>query len=384
MYAYFVTPGQLAIWALCFFMFALFSAYGSFGFSILATRNMALEIAQGEKERSNRWAKVIFIIYSFVMFPFIFGVYLFLKGGAYDTLENLWLILFFILSNSFFTVAMHKIQLTNPYNFGRALLVKSLITVAIGYLVIQYYGIPGVIYLEGIACIALGFWFTKSWLLKIKFDATLISSPAIWESLKYLITNVLSSIQLQIDRFYSVRLLSQLEFGVLNFGLLINVIALQLQYACTVILIPKVSKMIVEKRVAELHLRTLILMVAATLILLSLAFLLRPLINYLVGLYYPDYISVLTIYWGIVLLSIMRATEFSSLIYIYNKQTNLLLFLSGSLAISAIVIYLIALVFKQDVALADFNDVYIVQAAMHAIIVSTLIIFSYYKVKTGP
>jgi hypothetical protein len=142
--------------------------------------------------------------------------------------------------------------------------------------------------------------------------------------------------------------------------------------------------MIVEKRVAELHLRTLILMVAATLILLSLAFLLRPLINYLVGLYYPDYISVLTIYWGIVLLSIMRATEFSSLIYIYNKQTNLLLFLSGSLAISAIVIYLIALVFKQDVALADFNDVYIVQAAMHAIIVSTLIIFSYYKTKTGP
>ena len=129
MYAFFVTPSQLAIWALCFFMYALFSAYGSFGFSILATRNMALEIAQGDKGRSNRWAKVVFIIYSFVIFPFIFGIYLYLKGGAYDTLENLWLILFFVLSNSFFTVAMYETQLTNPYNFGRALLGKSLMEV---------------------------------------------------------------------------------------------------------------------------------------------------------------------------------------------------------------------------------------------------------------
>ena len=383
MYAFFVTPSQLAIWALCFFMYALFSAYGSFGFSILATRNMALEIAQGDKGRSNRWAKVVLIIYSFVMFPFIFGVYLFLKGGAYDTLENLWLILFFVLSNSFFTVAMYETQLTNPYNFGRALLGKSLITVTIGYLVIQHFGIPGVIYVEGIAGIAYGFWFAGPWLLKIKFDSTLLSSPAIWESLKYLSINFFSSIQLQIDRFYSIKLLSQLEFGVLNFGLLINTIALQLQYACTVILIPKVSKMIVEKRVAELHLRILTLMVVATLTFLLLAFLLRPLISYLVELYYPDYMSVLTIYWGIVFLSIMRATEFGSVIYTYNKQTNLVILLSGSLATSAIVIYLIALVFKQDVSLVDFNDVYIVQAGMHAIIVSTLIMFSYLKAKAG-
>jgi len=383
MYAFFVTPSQLAIWALCLFMYALFSAYGSFGFSILATRNMALEIAQGDKGRSNRWAKAVFIIYSFVMFPFIFGVYLFLKGGAYDTLENLWLILFFILSNSFFTVAMYEIQLTSPYNFGRALLGKSLITVTIGYLVIQHFGIPGVIYVEGIVGIAYGFWFIRPWLLKIKFDSTLISSPAIWESLKFLSINFFSSIQLQIDRFYSIKLLSQLEFGVLNFGLIINTIALQLQYACTVILIPKVSKMIVEKRVAELHLRIITLMVVATLTFLFLAFLLRPLISYLVGLYYPDYMSVLTIYWGIVFLSIIRATEFGSLIFIYNKQTNLLILQSGSLATSAIVIYLIALVFKQDVSLVDFNDVYIVQAGMHAIIVSTLIMFSYHKAKAG-
>ena len=100
--------------------------------------------------------------------------------------------------------------------------------------------------------------------------------------------------------------------------------------------------MIVEKRVAELHLRIITLMVVATLTFLFLAFLLRPLISYLVGLYYPDYMSVLTIYWGIVLLSIMRATEFSSLIYIYNKQTNLLLLLSGSLAIRYITIALVA------------------------------------------
>jgi O-antigen/teichoic acid export membrane protein len=383
MYAFFVTPSQLAIWALCFFMYALFSAYGSFGFSALATRNMALEIAQGHKVSSNRWAKVVFIIYSFMMFPFIFCVYLFLKGGAYDTLENLWLILFFVLSNGFFTVAMYEIQLTNPYNFGRVLLGKSLITITIGYLVIQHFGVPGVIYVEGIVSIACGFWFVRLWFLKIKFDSTLMSSPTIWESLKFLIISFFSSIQLQIDKFYSIKLLSQVEFGALNFGLLINTIAQQFQYACTVILIPRVSKMIVEKRVAELHLRILALMIVSTLTFLLLAFILRPLISYLVEFYYPDYTSVLSIYWGIVFLSIMRATEFGSIIYTYNKQTNLIILLSGSLASSAIVIYLIALVFKQNVSLIDFNDVYIAQAGMHAIIASTLLIFSYHKAKAG-
>jgi O-antigen/teichoic acid export membrane protein len=383
MYAFFVTPGQLAIWALCFFMFALFSAYGSFGFSVLATRNMSLEIAQGDIGRSNRWAKVVFVIYSFVIFPFIFGVYLFLKGGEYDTLENLWLILFFILSNGFFSVAMYETQLTNPYNFGKALLGKSLITLTIGYLVIQHFGVPGVIYLEGISGIAYGVWFARPWFLKIKFDSTLLRSPAIWESFKYLTINIFSSIQNQIDKFFSIKLLSQIEFGILNFGLLINTIALQLQYVCAVILIPKISKMIVEKRVIELHFRILMLMVVATLTFLFLAFLLRPLINYLVGLYYPDYKSVLTIYWGIVFLSIMRATEFGSFIFIQNKQTNLLLLQSGSLAISAIVIYLIALVFKQDVTLQDFNALYTSQAVMHAIIVFALLMFSYHKAKVG-
>ena len=378
-YAFHITPDQLAIWALCFFMLSLFTAYGSLGFSIFATRNMALEIAEGDHYRSNRWAKVVLVAQSIMLIPFIFGVYLFLKGGVYDSLEIYLLILFFVLSNCFFQIALYETQLTSPYYYGRVLLGKSLITIIVGYLVIQYYGITGVIYLEGIACLAFGFWYARIWLLKIKFDSELLSGSAIGESLKYFSTSFFSSIQLQIDRFYSIRLLSQVDFGILNFGLLINTIALHLQYASTVILIPKVSKMIVEKRVAELHLKILTLMAAAIFLGLCLAFLVEPVFSYLIENYYPDYISVLTIYWGIVLLSIMRATEFCSLIFIYNKQTNLLLLLMGSLATSAIVIYLIILVFKQDVTIQDFGDAYIIQACIHAIIVFAFTIFSYYK-----
>jgi hypothetical protein len=139
--------------------------------------------------------------------------------------------------------------------------------------------------------------------------------------------------------------------------------------------------MIVEKRVVEIHLRIIMLMVGASLICLFLAFLLEPLISHLVNSYYPDYMEVLTIYWGIVLLSIMRATEFGSLIFIYNKQTDMLLLLMGSLATSAILIYLVLLVFKQDVTIQDFGLVYKVQAAMHATIVFSLLMFSYHKAK---
>jgi len=381
MFAFFVVPGQLAIWALCFFMLSLFTAYGSLGFSNLGTRNMALEIAEGDNSRPNRWAKVIFVIYSFMIFPFIFGVYLFLDGSVYDTLEILLLITFFVLSNCFFQIGLYETQLTNPYNYGRVLLAKSLLTITIGYFIIQYYGIPGVIYVESFACIAFGGWFIRLWILEIKFDSKLLSSSTMVESFKFLGTSFFSSIQLQIDRFYSIRLLSQLEFGVLSFGLLVNTIALQLQYAGSVILIPKVSKMIVEKRVVELHVRIIMFMVGATLICLFLAFLLEPLISYLVNSYYPDYIDVLTIYWGIVLLSIMRATEFGSLIFIYNKQTDLVLLLMGSLATSAILIYLVLLVFKQDVTIQDFGFAYKVQAGMHAAIVFSLLMFSYHKVK---
>jgi O-antigen/teichoic acid export membrane protein len=381
-YAFHITPNQLAIWALCFFMLSLFTAYGSLGFSYFATRNMALEIAEGGSHKSNRWAKGVLVAQSVMIIPFIFGAYLFLKGGVYDFLEIFFLILFFVLSNCFFQISMYEKQLTSPYNYGKVLLRKSLITFILGYLVIQHYGITGVIYLEGIACLAFGFWYLRLWLFEIKFDSELLSGSATSESLKYFCTNFLSSIHLQIDRFYSIRLLSQLEFGILNFGLLINTISLQLQYVGTVILIPKVSKMIVEKRVAELHLKILTLMVVAIFLGLCLAFLVQPVFSYLIENYYPDYISILTIYWGIVLLSIMRATEFCSLIFIHNKQTNLLVLLMGSLAISAIAIYLTILVFKQDVTIQDFGDAYIIQAGIQAIIVFAFTIFSYYNTKS--
>ena len=80
-YAFHITPDQLAVWALCFFMLSLFTTYGSLGFSIFATRNMALEIAEGDRYRSNRWAKVVLVAQSILIIPFIFGAFLFLKGG---------------------------------------------------------------------------------------------------------------------------------------------------------------------------------------------------------------------------------------------------------------------------------------------------------------
>ena len=381
-YAFHITPDQLAIWALCFFMLSLFTTYGSLGFSSFATRNMALEIAEGDRYRSTRWAKMVLLAQSIMIIPFIFGAYLFLRGGVYDTLQIYLLILFFVLSNCFFQIALYETQLSSPYNYGRVLLGKSLITVIVGYLVIQHYGVIGVIYLEGIACIVFGFWHARLWLLKKKIESELLSGSAITESLKYLGSGFFSSIQLQIDRFYSIRLLSQLEFGILNFGLLVNTIALQLQNVTTVILIPKITKMIVEKRVAELHLIILTLMAAAIFLGLCLAFLFKPVFSYLIENYYPDYISVLTIYWGIVLLSIMRATEFCSVLFVHIKQTNLLVLLMGSLATSAIVIYLMTLVFKQDVTIQDFGDAYIIQACFHVIIVFAFTIFSYYKTKT--
>ena len=122
-------------------------------------------------------------------------------------------------------------------------------------------------------------------------------------------------------------------------------------------------------------------MAAAMFLGLCLAFLLKPVFSYLIENYYPDYISVLTIYWGIVLLSIMRATEFCSVLFVHIKQTNLLVLLMGSLATSAIIIYLMILVFKQDVTIKDFGT-HIIQGCFHAIIVFAFTIFSYFKTKS--